>query len=108
VLILLDNNAPRGLVRALNSHTVTEARERGWATLKNGDLLTVAEGAGFEVLVTSDRSIRYQQNLEGRKIALVVLTQGRWGLVRRRLAEIAAAVNAATPGSYTEVVIPFE
>jgi hypothetical protein len=108
VLILLDNNAPRGLARALTSHTVTEARERGWATLKNGDLLTVAEEAGFEVLVTSDRSIRYQQNLEGRKIALVVLTQGRWELVRRRLAEIAAAVNAATPGSYTELVIPFE
>ncbi len=108
MLILLDNNAPRGLARALTSHTVTEARERGWATLKNGDLLTVAEEAGFEVLVTSDRSIRYQQNLEGRKIALVVLTQGRWELVRRRLAEIAAAVNAATPGSYTELVIPFE
>ena len=108
MLILLDNNVPRGLARALTSHTVTEARERGWATLKNGDLLTVAEEAGFEVLVTSDRSIRYQQNLEGRKIALVVLTQGRWELVRRRLAEIAAAVNAATPGSYTELVIPFE
>jgi hypothetical protein len=108
VLILLDNNALRGLAGALTSHTVTEARERGWATLKNGDLLTVAEEAGFEVLVTSDQSIRYQQNLEGRKIALVVLTQGRWGLVRRRLAEIAAAVNAATRGSYTEVVIPFE
>jgi hypothetical protein len=92
---------------ALTSHTITEARERGWATLKNGDLLTVAEEAGFEVLVTSDKSIRYQQNLMGRKIALVVLSQGRWGLVRRRLAEIAAAVSAAAPGSYTEVEITF-
>jgi hypothetical protein len=108
VLILLDNNAPRGLARALTSHTVTEARERGWATLKNGDLLTAAEEAGFQVLVTSDKSIRYQQNLKDRKIALVVLTQGRWEPVRHRLAEIAAAVNAAAPGSYTEVVIPFE
>jgi hypothetical protein len=88
VLILLENNVPRGLALALTSHTVTEARERGWATLKNGDLLTVAEEAGFEVLVTSDKSIRYQQNLMGRKIALVVLSQGRWELVRRKLAEM--------------------
>jgi len=108
VLILLDNNVPRGLALALTSHTVTEAREHGWATLKNGDLLTVAEEAGFEVLVTSDKSIRYQQNLMGRKIALVVLSQGRWELVRRKLAEIAASVAAAAPGSYTEVEITFE
>jgi len=105
VLILLDNNAPRGLVRALGGHTVTEARERGWATLKNGELLSVAERAGFDVLVTADKNIRYQQNLEGRKIAIVVLTQLRWGLVQGMLPEIAATVNAATPGSYSEVEI---
>jgi hypothetical protein len=108
VLILLDNNAPRGLARALIGHTVMEARERGWATLKNGDLLSAAEQAGFNVMLTSDKSIRYQQNLEGRKIALVVLTVGRWGPVRRMLAEIAATVNAATPGSYVEVQIPYD
>ena len=99
MLILLDNNAPRGLIRALIGHTVTEARERGWAMLKNGDLLSVAEQAGFEVLVTADKNIRYQQNLERRKIAIVVLTQLRWGLVRGMLTEIVAAVNASTPGS---------
>jgi PIN like domain len=108
VLILLDNNVPRGVARALTGHTVTEARERGWATFKNGDLLIAAEEAGFEVLVTSDQSIRYQQNLAGRKIALVVLTLGRWGPVRRMLAELAAAVDAATPGSCTEVEVPYE
>ena len=108
MLVLLDNNAPRGLARALTGHTVTEARERGWAALKNGDLLNFAEEAGFDVIVTSDKSIRYQQNLKGRKIALVVLSVGRWGPVRRRLAEIAAAVGAAMPGSYVEVEIPYE
>jgi hypothetical protein len=56
--------------------------------------------------VTSDKGIRYQQNLTGRKLALVVLTQGRWRLVRQRLGAIAAAVDAATPGSYAEVEIP--
>jgi hypothetical protein len=80
-------------------------RERDWATLKNGELLSVAEQSGFDLLVTADKNIRYQQNLLGRKIAIVVLTLGRWGPVRMRLTEIAAAVNAATPGSYTEVEI---
>lgn len=108
MLILLDNNAPRGLVRALASHTATEARERGWATLKNGELLSAAEQAGFDVLVTADKNIRYRQNLKVRKIAIVVLTQLRWGLVRKRLTEIGIAVNAATPGNFSEVEIPFE
>ena len=105
MLILLDNNAPRGLARALAGHTVIEARERGWATLKNGDLLTAAEEAGFEVPVTSDRNIRYQQNLEGRKIAIVALGKGRWTLIKMNLSRIVAAVNAATPASFTEVEI---
>jgi len=105
VLILLDNNAPRGLARALAGHTVIEARERGWATLKNGDLLTAAEEAGFEVPVTSDRNIRYQQNLGGRKIAIVALGKGRWTLIKMNLSRIVAAVNAATPASFTEVEI---
>jgi hypothetical protein len=108
VLILLDINCPRGLAPALIGHTIVEARQHGWSALKNSELLDAAEGAGFDVFVTSDKNIKYQQNLEGRKIALVVLTQGRWGLVRRKLAEIAAAVNAAAPGTYAEVVIPFE
>ena len=108
MLILLDNNVPRGLARALTGHVVMEARDRGWATVKNGVLLSAAEEARFEVLVTADKNIRYQQNLEGRKIAIVVLTQLRWGLVRKMLTEIAAAVNAATPGSFVEVEIPYE
>jgi hypothetical protein len=108
VLILFDNNVPRGLARALAAHTVTEARERGWHLLKNGDLLTAAEDAAFDVFITSDKSIRYQQNLTNRKLAIVVLSQGRWRLVRQRLGAVAAAVDAATPGSYTEVEIPMD
>ncbi len=106
MLILLDNNAPRGLARALTSHIVTEARERAWATLKNGDLLTAAEEAGFEVLLTSDRSIKYQQNLKVRKIAIVVLGSGRWSVIKRHVAQIVAAVDAATPASFSEVEMP--
>ncbi len=105
MLVLLDNNAPRGLVRALVGHTVTEARERGWAELRNGELLSAAEDAGFDVFVTADKNIQYQQNLRDRKIAIVVLTKLRWRLVRDRLPEIAAAVDAAGVGSFTEVEI---
>jgi len=108
LLILFDNNVPRGLARSLTPHEVVEARERGWHTLKNGDLLKAAEDAGFDVLVTSDKGIKYQQNLSGRKLALVVLSQGRWRLVRMRLEAIAAAVDATTPSSYTEVEIPVD
>ena len=94
------------LPRALPAHTVVESRERGWHLFKNGDLLNAAEDAAFDVLVTSDKSIRYQQNLTGRKLALVVLSQGRWRLVRQKLKAVAAAVEATAPGSYTEVEIP--
>ena len=75
---------------------------------KNGDLLGAAKDAAFDVLVTSDKSIRYQQNFTGRRIALVVLGQGRWRLVRRRLEEVAAAVGAGRAGSYAEVEISIE
>jgi hypothetical protein len=109
MLVLFDNGTPRTLARYLiGHHTVTEARARGWGELANGELLTVAEAAGFEVLVTTDRNLRYQQNLAGRKIALVVLGQGRWSVIKRHIAEVLAAINAARPGSFTEVQIPFE
>jgi hypothetical protein len=108
VLVLFDNNIPQGLARTLRAHTVVEARARNWHLMKNGELLQAAEGAAFDVLVTSDKGIKYQQNLTGRKIALVVLSQGRWKPVRQRLDAIASAVEAATPGSYTEVELPAE
>ena len=104
--ILFDNGTPRGVVRALVGHTVTEARVQGWDRLSNGDLLEAAEAAGFEVLLTTDRNIRKQQNLTGRTMAIVVLGNGRWTLIRSVLPQIVAAVNAAGPGSYTEVEIP--
>jgi len=70
-------------------------------------LLRLAEDAGFDVLLTTDKNVRYQQNLGGRKISIVVLGNSPWWLVRQHLDEIVAAVNVATPGSYAEVEIPF-
>jgi hypothetical protein len=105
MLVLFDHVTPRGIARFLPGHTVTRAKDRGWDTLGNGDLLTEAERAGFDVLLTADKSIRHQQNLRGRRIAIVVLSAPQWPLVRLHSERIAAAVNAATPGTYTEVNI---
>jgi hypothetical protein len=109
VLILFDHGTPKGLARALSGHTIDTAQAKGWDTLSNGELLNAAEEAGFELLLTTDRRIRYQQNLRVRRIALVVLTgTTRWSSVLQHADRIAAAVASATPGSYSEVEIPFE
>jgi len=71
-------------------------------------LLSLAEAAGFDVLLTTDKNIRYQQNLVGRKISILVLGNSQWPVVRLHLDFIAAAVNAAAPGAYAEIDIPFE
>jgi hypothetical protein len=106
--VLFDNGTPRGIAAALSHHIVEEVRSRGWDTLQNGELLDEAAAAGFDVLVTTDRNIRYQQNLTGRSIAVVVLGKGRWRLIRKRLREVAAAIGMATPGSFIEVDIPVD
>ena len=106
MLILFDNGTPRGIVRSLQGHKVEEARARGWDTLSNGELLRAGEEAGFEVLLTTDKDLAYQQNLKDRKIAIVVLDTGRWRLIRAALPEVVAAVDAAKPGSFTVIDIP--
>ncbi len=107
MLVLFDNGTPRTLARFLiDQHAVTEARAKGWQELENGELLNQAEASGFEVLVTTDKNLSYQQNLTGRKIAVVVLGQGRWSLIRPHVAEVVAAIHSAKPGSFVEVKIP--
>ena len=73
--VLFDNGVPRGVASVLKEHVVEEARDRGWGRLTNGDLLRPAEAAGFEILVTTDRNIRHQQNLSKRVIAIVALRE---------------------------------
>jgi predicted nuclease of predicted toxin-antitoxin system len=104
--ILFDHVTPSGIARFLRGHTVTKARERGWDTVSNGELLDEAERAGFDVVLTADKNMRYQQNLTGRRIALIVLSTPQWPILRLHSERIAAAVDAATPGSYVEVEIP--
>lgn len=106
--ILFDNGTPRGLAGYLVGHSVEEARWRGWEELANGALIEAAELAGFELMITTDKNIRYQQNLASRKLALIVLQHSQWPMVRLVVERIAAAVAAAVPGSYIEVEVPFK
>ena len=104
--ILFDQATPVPLGPFLEGHTVRTAAQERWDKLRNGELLDAAERAGFDVLLTTDKNLRHQQNLEGRKLAIVVLSRSRWSLVKPVVQEIAAAVAATKPGSYTLVDIP--
>ena len=101
--ILFDHGTPAPLRSVLTGRTVREAKAQGWDTYKNGDLLLAAEAAGFDVLVTTDKNMRYQQNLSERAIAIVVLGNAQWPVLRWHVAHVVAAVDAATPASVTEV-----
>ena len=104
--VLLDHNVPEGVRGLLSGHDVVLTREKGWSRLANGALLTAAERDGFEVFVTGDRNIRFQQTLTGRRLALVVLGANVWPAVRNHGEEIARAVAQVRPGAYVEVPIP--
>jgi hypothetical protein len=105
--IIFDKNVPVGVRRFLSKHEVHTFVEMRWRPqLENGEFLNVAEAAGFDVMVTSDQNILYQQNLTGRRIALIVLGPNIWPVVRDHEGTIAATVDAATPGSYDFIEMP--
>jgi len=108
MLVLFDQSTPAPLRVHLKAHTVTEARDRGWDRLVNGDLLDAAEASGFEVFLTADKNLRYQQNLAGRRIAIVVIGNAQWRVLQHYVDRVVSAVDAATPGSYAEVDVPFK
>ena len=103
--ILFDQGAPAPLRRYLVGHEVQTAYERGWSDLSNGDLLRAAEDAGYQLFLTTDQILVYQQNLRGRQIAIVVLLSTSWPRISRRVDEIAGIVNAIGPGGYAEIAI---
>lgn len=103
--ILFDHGTPAPLRRDLHGHTVDTAAEKGWDSLLNGELLDRAEQEGYEVLITTDQSMRHQQNLAGRRLAIIVLLRTAWPYVRLRIEDIRAAVAEAQPGELREVSI---
>ena len=103
--LLFDQGTPAPLQAHLPGHTVDTLAEKGWSDKDNGELLELAEQEGYEVLVTTDQSLRHQQNLAGRKIGIVVLLATAWPEIRLRTSEICRAVAAVRPGEVIEVPI---
>ncbi len=104
--VLFDQGTPVPIRRFLTSHSVQTAAEQKWTMLENGQLLDAAEANGFDVLLTTDKNLRHQQNLSHRRIAIVVLGEPSWPKLRNHVQRIVTAIDAARPGSYTEVEIP--
>ena len=103
--ILFDQGTPVPLRRYLTEHSVTTAYEEGWSNLSNGDLLKSAEDKGYQIFVTTDRNLRYQQNLSDRQIAIVVLLSTSWPRIRTQTDKVCGVINEIKLGDYVEISI---
>jgi hypothetical protein len=106
--ILFDQATPVPLRAYLAEHDVHTAAQQGWDTLKNGELLAAAEADGFDMLLTTDKNMRYQQNLSHRRIAVVILGLQQWPSLQAHVRRVVEAIQSITPGSYTEIDFPSE
>ena len=104
--ILFDQGTPVPLRRSLIGHDVATAYELGWSTVTNGDLIRLAEQEGYELLITTDTNLRYQQNLKGRSIAILVITTTSWPRIRQVTDRIQATIALIETGGYEELSIP--
>jgi len=95
---------PQPLRRLLAEFEISTAQEMGWGRVKNGELLKRAEGV-FDVFLTADQQLKYQQNLKGRQLAILVLSTNRWPQVRAKTPEIITAIQSLRPGDYLELVL---
>jgi hypothetical protein len=103
--ILFDQGTPVPLRNYIEGHYVFTAHQLGWSNLHNGELLAHAELEGFELLMTTDSNLVYQQNLSNRKIAIIVLSSTSWPRIQRHIANINLAINSAVSNSYQTIVI---
>ena len=104
--ILFDHNVPRGLRQHLSGHRIDTAREMGWDEVANGVLLSQAERDGYDVLITADQNISYQQNSALTSVGVVILLSNRLRDIRLRIEDIRAALEGIQPGEVREVPIP--
>lgn len=104
--ILFDQGTPAPLRALLVGHLVLTVHERGWSRLSNGDLLAAAKVENFDVLITTDRNLKYQQNLSGRAIAILVLSTTSWPRIKAAAGLVVAAVAELWRGAYRELEIP--
>ena len=103
--VLVDECVPLKLVRLLTGHTFATAQQKGWGGFKNGRLLALAEPE-FDLFLTSDRNLQYQQNLKGRKIAVLLLSANHWPTLKRQVPRVQAALDTIRPNEFVRVEIP--
>jgi hypothetical protein len=101
--VLFDHNVPSPLARYLRAHYVKLADEIGWARISNGKLLDAAERSGFNVLLSGDQTIRYEQNMDGRKIGIVQMSDNHWNIVKDYVPAIVEAIEKVAPGQVLSV-----
>jgi hypothetical protein len=102
VRILFDQGTPVPLRSSFRGHEVVTAFEMGWSEISNGELLAKAEER-FDLLLTTDKQLRYQQNFAGRAIAILVLPHASWIMLQPHADRIASAATVMQPGSYSEL-----
>ena len=100
--ILLDECTPRVVKKRLGHRDIWTVQEMGWGGIKNGDLLTAAEGQ-FDILITTDKNLRYQQNLTGRGFAILLLPGNEVPLVETLIPGIDLALDSASAGDFIEI-----
>jgi hypothetical protein len=104
--VLLDECVPKALRSMLAGFETYTAQQMGWNTIKNGPLLTLAEQGGFTAFITSDKKLRYQQNLATRPIGIIQLPTNRLSVVRKLGPEVADALKTIRPGDYISIIFP--
>jgi predicted nuclease of predicted toxin-antitoxin system len=104
--ILFDQGTPLPLKSWLIAHHIETAHQRGWSKLLNGELLTAAEAAGFDLLITTDQNLRHQQDLSRFRIAVLVLMIANWPTIEPHALAIASAVDKIKPHQYVRWPAP--
>lgn len=104
--VLLDECVPAQLRNALVGHDVSTVLQMGWNGVQNGELLTAAERSGFDLLILADKNLRYQQNLAGRRMAILELWTNHRPTLEKHFPLIRSVVESAQPGTYTQLDCP--
>ena len=100
--ILFDQGTPVPLAQYLSGHSIETVFKLGWSNLENGALLALAEES-FDLLITTDQQLRYQQNLTGRRLSILVLMTTSWPIIRASTSKITEALDRMNPGEYCEI-----
>ena len=104
--ILFDQNTPVPIRDSLQKHDVSTAHEMGWSTLENGNLLSTAEEHGFDLFITADRNLKYQQNLARPSLSIIVLSTTSWPRIKNSASKVISAVDEIVNGGFIEIEIP--